>query len=645
MAVTAARTGRRVLVISTDPAASLADAFQLPPLRRAGSDRPRRVRAGRGALHVVEIDGARALDRWLSARRETLERIALRGTWLDEEDVSRLLRLSLPGIDEIAALLEVSRAGRSGDYDLVVVDTAPTGHTLRMLAMPGTLQGLARVFDHMQDKHRVMVEALRGAWTADAEDALIGELAGEGAELAALLRDPSRVRLDWVTLPEPMSIEETADAAARLREAGLPLHEVIVNRITPAPPARCGRCDARRALESAAVAALPERLPGVAVRTVMDRDREPRTIRDFTAIGVELASARAVLSRRRRGTPPPWAAQLPGPPVDVAQVTTASASLVLFGGKGGTGKTTCAAAAAIAAAAAAPGRRVLLLSVDPAHSLADVLGREVSDEAGPIAGGPPNLLVRELDAARRFAAVRVRYAAAIDALFDRLLRGAAGVDITGDRVVMHDLIDLAPPGIDELVAIAGVLDALDAPAPDGFGLVVIDTAPTGHALRLLETPALVHEWVRALMSIVLKYQPAVGIGELGATLLTLSQGLGRLRERLTDPARTRFVAVTRAAALPRAETERLAARLRSMRIDVPAVIVNSVGGGPCGRCRSASAHERRELAALRRGVAKRRGTHLVLAPQHLPPPHGPAGLRRWSALWRLAGPAISSGSR
>ena len=91
-----------------------------------------------------------------------IEQIALRGTWLDQEDVARLLRLSLPGIDELAALLEIARAGRSRRFDLIVVDTAPTGHTLRMLAMPETLGGLARVFHRMQAKHRVLVEALKG---------------------------------------------------------------------------------------------------------------------------------------------------------------------------------------------------------------------------------------------------------------------------------------------------------------------------------------------------------------------------------------------------------------------------------------------------------------------------------------------------
>ena len=94
-------------------------------------------------LHAAEVNAAKVLARWLDTRRTTLETIALRGTWLDQDDVSALLGLSLPGIDEIAALLEIGRIGQSGAYDPIVVDTAPTGHTLRMLGMPALLSALA----------------------------------------------------------------------------------------------------------------------------------------------------------------------------------------------------------------------------------------------------------------------------------------------------------------------------------------------------------------------------------------------------------------------------------------------------------------------------------------------------------------------
>jgi arsenite-transporting ATPase len=194
-----ARNGTPTLLISTDPAPSLADALRIPL-----SPRPRKVPLRKGVLHAVEIDAPRALERWLASRRATLEQIALRGTWLDQDDVSRLLRLSLPGIDELAALLEIARAGRDSRAGLVVIDTAPTGHTLRMLEMPKLLRDVTGVFDRMQEKHRLIVETLRGGYRPEPADALIEEIDREGRDLAAMLRDPAVARLSWVTLPEPM---------------------------------------------------------------------------------------------------------------------------------------------------------------------------------------------------------------------------------------------------------------------------------------------------------------------------------------------------------------------------------------------------------------------------------------------------------
>ena len=222
LALSAALRGGRVLVASTDPAPSLGDAFTC----HLASD-PLPIPVRRGLLHGVEIDAPAALARWLDTRRSGLERIALRGTWLDRDDVSRLLRLSLPGVDELAALLEIARFAASGTYDLIVADTAPTGHTLRMLGTPGTLLAMAAVFDQMQAKHRIVVEALRGRWAPDAEDRLIEEIHDEGRRLADLLRDRAQVRFSWVTLPEAMAIEETADAAASLASWGMPVSDIL----------------------------------------------------------------------------------------------------------------------------------------------------------------------------------------------------------------------------------------------------------------------------------------------------------------------------------------------------------------------------------------------------------------------------------
>jgi arsenite-transporting ATPase len=166
-------------------------------------------------------------------------------------------------------------------------------------------------------------------------------------------------------------------------------------------------------------------------------------------------------------------------------------------------------------------------------------------------------------------------------------------------------------------------------------LVILDTAPSGHALRLLEMPALVQEWTRALMTILLKYEPVIGIGELGAILLKLSQGLGRLRSLLSDAAQTHFVIVTRPAALPRAETARFLSNLSRLHIHSPVVIVNAVGAGDCPRCRRQRAQEAMEIVRLGRGlVAAPQHPAVVLTPAWMPPPHGIRSLAAWRRSWR-----------
>jgi arsenite-transporting ATPase len=590
---------------------------------------------GAPGLRAVDIDAPHALSRWFAGRRPVLARIALRGTWLDEEDVSRLLRLTLPGIDEIAALFEISRHARSGRYDAVIVDTAPTGHTLRMLAMPEMLRAVARVFDHMQAKHRVMVDAIRGSWQPDAADVLIEELDREGRELAALLRDTAQVRLSWVTLPEPMAVAETVDALASLEAAGIPVTHVIVNRITPPRPSSCRWCTARRSFERRALTALRCGYPRLLTAIVADRPEEPRGARALVQIAREIEQQRPLpeggrTAARVRGDGLPSARTRSRSPLDA--IDLAGLQLLMFGGKGGVGKTTCAAAAALALARRNRNRRVLLLSTDPAHSLGDALGEQLSDHARGLTGGPRNLSVRELDATRRFEEVRSRYGAAIDAMFDRLSRGSR-FDAAHDRRVMRDLIDLAPPGIDELAAIIDVANTLTGKPHGASELVVMDTAPSGHALRLLQMPALVHDWAKALMSIVLKYQPVLGVGDLGPIVLQLAQGTRTLRELLADAARTRFVAVTRPAALPRAETLRLLSRLRTLKVAVPAVVVNAAGAGTCARCRKAERVQRREIAELQRGLQRRRGIRVIVAPSEMPPPHGVAGLETWLRSW------------
>src|SRR5207249_3445173 len=161
------------------------------------------------------------------------------------------------------------------------------------------------------------------------------------------------------------------------------------------------------------------------------------------------------------------------------------------GGKGGVGKTTVAAAVAVRLARAHPKRRVLLLSTDPAHSLGDVFAHPIGNRPSAMPHAPGNLIVHELDAPRALAMRRADLEQALDEIANAL---------GSSTLPAAELLDLAPPGIDELFGILSVVEAADE-----YHSIVIDTAPTGHALRLLELPDSAREWVQLLLRVLLKY--------------------------------------------------------------------------------------------------------------------------------------------
>lgn len=591
----------RTLLVSTDPAHSLGDALAV----RLGSA-PRVVR---GKLFAAEMDADKALARWLSARERGFRAIAARGTYLDDEDIDALFRLSLPGVDELVGLLELKRLARG--FEEVVVDAAPTGHTLRLLEMPETLARLAQILDDMQGKHRALALSLRGRYTRDREDALIEELQAEAAGLRAELRDPARTAFTWTMLPEEMSLLEARDGLSAL--GSIPVERVLVNRITPRPTGPCALCEGRRALEGEVLRAASAL--GPEVRMVPEQDEEPRGLSALARIvPVRVRTAKA---RRPRTSTVSRAESLAA-----AQVPRGT-RLVFFGGKGGVGKTTAAAACALGVSAR--GERVLLLSTDPAHSLADVLQTPLSDDETEVA---PGLRARELDAGRAFLQRRERYRRAVDTLFDGL-RGASRFDATYDRAVVQDLIDLAPPGLDELFGLLAVMDALVA-GERRFDTVVVDTAPTGHALRLLELPAKARQWVHALLEILLKYRKVIGLGDLAADLTQLSRELRTFEELLRDPARTRFIVVARAAALPVLESARLRKALSRLGIPAPAVLINARTPVGCSRCRRAARQEAIQIQALRRAAP---GWAMLEAAALAPPPRGVDALRAFERSW------------
>lgn len=236
----------------------------------------------------------------------------------------------------------------------------------------------------------------------------------------------------------------------------------------------------------------------------------------------------------------------------------------VFLGKGGVGKTTCAAAAALAASRL--GRKVLLVSTDPAHSTSDIFERPIGPEPVPLS---TNLWGLEIDAATE----SVRYVAEVK----ERVRQLFGHSILKEA---YKQIDLAAsmPGAEE-VALFDRMGGLIRGEDTRFDLVIFDTAPTGHTLRLIRMPELMDAWIKALTQsrrAMLGIEGDVATDPILTSLRDRFDRLQTMRARLMSGRTTAFVLVLIPERLPIEETARAAAQLDETGVKVGGVIVNRV---------------------------------------------------------------------
>lgn len=226
-----ARSGRKVLVVSTDPAHSLGDALSVELTNAATELEP--------GLHAAHIDTHALLDdSW--GRLQGHLRTLLSGAGVDELVADELT--VLPGVEDLLALVEVRRAVDTGLWEVVVVDCGPTAETLRLLGLPEALSGyLERLFPAHRRAVRGLLAGLSGAgrdaqpaW--DATVAALDVLAEQLSGLRGLLADHERTSIRLVLTPERVVAAETRRTLTALALHGLTVDSLVVNRVLPGPP-------------------------------------------------------------------------------------------------------------------------------------------------------------------------------------------------------------------------------------------------------------------------------------------------------------------------------------------------------------------------------------------------------------------------
>lgn len=580
----AASRGGSVLLISTDPAHSLGDILET----RLG-DTPRSIAIpAAGKLLVWQIDAAKQFRKFLARSRTAVLELLESGTLFSRREIEPLLDATLPGMAEFAALLAIRDLLSSGRYDEIVVDTAPLGHTLRLFEMPAHFARFLEFLDVAASRDRLLAERFGGV--APRSQPLVSEWRGIVSDVQQAFSG-ANAHITLVTTPETFALNQSLRAAESFRRSDPPMaiSAVVLNRAVKSATG-CPRCRARARQTRSARAFLGRHFRGVPLMMAQDNGGPIHGVTDLRALAAHVFDGKRLEACRAPASAPKLKfAKAPWPELSVP--------LSLTVGKGGVGKTTISAGLAVHQRARHPEIAMTICSTDPAPSLDDVFQQPVGDE--PVAMlGDEGLRAMEMDAVSEFRQWSERVKERVDRAFSAEA-GGVHIDLSFERRVILALLDLVPPGVDEIFAIFRIFDLLSEQ-----GALVIDMAPTGHALELLRMPERLAQWSRLLLKTLTPHRTLTFAQDAAVEIAAVGQRVRELLAMLRDKHRARVWPVMLAETLPDRETGRLLRQLREIGVHTAPVFVNRVifekDVDNCARCRRAHAWQMSTLAGLLR---------------------------------------------
>jgi arsenite-transporting ATPase len=529
-AVRYADEGKRTLIVTTDPASNLADVFEQPighkitPIQGAPN------------LWAMEIDPDQATHEYIDRAMAPL-RAAFPPQMVQvmEEQMSGPCTAEVAAFDRFTDFLELP-AHNGNAYDVVIFDTAPTGHTLRLLELPA------------EWSQSINAASEGSGQTCIGPSAAIQDAKRKYERALATMRDPQQTSFVFVLHPEAIAIKETRRATAELAKLDIRTHHLIVNGIIPEEEKGNSLFAARAKMQARYLKQietelllptqrmylLPGEIKGLArLREVgkMFFDGALRADNYATTLSASTFTSSSITDVLARISP------------------NGHRRTVFFAGKGGVGKTVTSCLTAVWLAR--QGYKTLLLTTDPAAHLGDVLGTPVGDVAAPV-HGQPNLWAAKIDPKTAAEAYKTRI------LDDARQRGRPAAAIK----VMEEELD--SPCTEEMAAFDKFIDFA---SQSDWQAVVFDTAPTGHTLRLIELPM---DWSQ---QIDVKVFASV---DTSAADDVAKQRFGQVIEMMRDPAQSTFAFVMYPESTPILEAWRAAQELGSVGIQPGLVVANLV---------------------------------------------------------------------
>ncbi len=554
VAIALADRGKRVLLVSTDPASNLDEMLGVGLGSRSTAI------PGVANLQAMNIDPEAAAEAYRVRVLAPYEGVKTpEEVRTIREQLSGACTTEIAAFDKFAGLL--SGADVDDGFDHVVFDTAPTGHTLRLLQLPRAWTNFLEASEH-------------GASCLGPHSGLTMQHDRFAAAMGALT-DPQRTTVVLVARPNASALNEASRTAAELRTLGVENQMLVVNATFRAQDPTDPVAMAFERRSTAALGAMPPSLRS------LPRIEVP--LRSFNMVG--LAALRALLAEQKTETAPPRqrtkrAPDLPALSSLVNELATHGHGLVLVMGKGGVGKTTVAAAVAVELASR--GLNVHLSTTDPAAHVAATVDGKVA-----------NLTVSRIDPVAETAA----YVEGV------MARKGRDLDAQGQALLREDL---RSPCTEE-VAVFHAFSRLVSQARNGF--VVLDTAPTGHTLLLLDATGSYHRDVmRGLTPDEAK--------RLATPLM-----------RLQNPDYTKVLLVTLPETTPVSEAAALQEDLRRAKIEPFAWVINASFAATNTvdpRLQERIVDELDQIARVGRELAKR----IAIVPWMVDEPIGVTNLRR-----------------
>lgn len=529
-AIRYADSGKRTLIVTTDPASNLADVFEQPIGHKITPI------DGAPNLWAMEIDPDRATEEYIDRAMAPIRAaFPLEMVKVMEEQMSGPCTAEVAAFDRFTDFLDIpSQNGES--FDVVIFDTAPTGHTIRLLELPA------------EWSQSIAAASEGSGQTCIGPSAAIQDAKRKYERALATMRDAEQTTFIFVLHPEAIAIKETQRATAELAKLDIHTHRLIVNGIIP-PEEKVNPLFAERSKMQVRYLDQIERELSLPFEKMYLLPGEIKGMARLREVGKMLFDG-----QRNTGAfmSDPFQGRAFKPPqIDFLSKIKPKGHrrTLFFAGKGGVGKTVASCITAVWLAR--QGFRTLLLTTDPAAHLGDVLGTPVGDEVTPVAG-IDNLWAAKIDPK-----------AAAETYKDRILDDARQRGRPAESIqVMAEELD--SPCTEEMAAFDRFIDFA---SQSNWQAVVFDTAPTGHTLRLIELPM---DWSQ---QIDVKIFASV---DTSAADDIAKQRFNEVIEMMRDSERSTFAFVMYPESTPILEAYRAVEELRTVGIEPGMVVANLV---------------------------------------------------------------------